>query len=217
MHPAGAAVYHPASATSRATAITFILGAHVLVILAILSVRGVVVERVTPTMQVALVPEPPRHAAPVPAHTVPLPQMRKPEVVIQEPPRFEVLRTVEAVERPVPPPPAKAVVAPMPTPTPEAAPAPEPPRFDLAYLDNPAPVYPVFARRAREQGTVMLRVAVDAEGHVTGIQLQRSSGSDRLDDAALHAVKRWRFAPARLAGRAVAGVALVPINFQLEG
>jgi protein TonB len=75
----------------------------------------------------------------------------------------------------------------------------------------------VFARRAREQGKVILRVHVDAEGRVAGIELYRSSGFERLDKAALAAVRQWRFAPARSGDRAVAGVALVPINFSLEG
>ena len=62
----------------------------------------------------------------------------------------------------------------------------------------------------------MLRVRVDAAGNVEGIELHKSSGSDRLDRAALEAVRRWRFVPARQGDRAVAGVALVPIHFQLE-
>jgi protein TonB len=155
---------------------------------------------------------------------VPLPQLRKPEVVIPEPPRFEMIRVVERVEGPPGPPVVAAPPRPAAPPAPPAPPAPaptkpaiDPPRFDLAYLDNPAPAYPVFAKRAREQGTVLLRVDVDARGKVTRIALEKSSGSDRLDSAALAAVKHWRFAPARAGDRAVAGVAIVPINFQLEG
>ena len=93
----------------------------------------------------------------------------------------------------------------------------QPPRGDLAYLNNPSPVYPVFAKRAREQGVVMLHVRVDAAGNVEGIEVHKSSGSLRLDDAALAAVRRWRFVPARTGARTVAGIALVPIHFQLEG
>ncbi|MNC90201.1 Gram-negative bacterial tonB protein [compost metagenome] len=62
----------------------------------------------------------------------------------------------------------------------------------------------------------MLRVRVDASGNVEGIDIHKSSGSDRLDKAALAAVRQWRFVPARQGNRPVAGVALVPINFQLE-
>jgi protein TonB len=93
----------------------------------------------------------------------------------------------------------------------------DPPRFDLAYLNNPAPSYPVFAKRAREQGQVLLRVQVDAAGQVAGIEIHRSSGFERLDNAALAAVRQWRFVPARSGNRAVSGVALVPITFQLAG
>jgi periplasmic protein TonB len=129
---------------------------------------------------------------------------------------IQVVEVVEVVESAPPPPaaPPRAVVA---VAAPEAIATIAPPRFDLAYLDNPAPAYPVFAKRAREQGKVLLRVRVDPAGRVEGIDLEKSSGSERLDAAALAAVKRWRFAPARQGGRAIAGVAIVPIDFQLEG
>jgi protein TonB len=184
--------------------------------LALLSIGAVVVTVNTVPMQVEIVPEPPRTRPAIPVRTVPLPHLHKPEILIPEPPRFEILRMVEVVERPVAP-------LPVPKAIPQRArvvatpPAVEPPRFDLAYLENPAPAYPVFAKRAREQGKVRLRVNVDAEGRVTAIEIETSSGSDRLDKAALAAVKRWRFQPARSGGRAIAGIAIVPINFQLEG
>jgi len=150
---------------------------------------------------------------------VPLPQFRKPDMVIPDPPRFETLAAVQVVEKPVAPPPvpAKAPVVAAAVTVPNAEPTLQPPRFDLAYLNNPAPSYPVFAKRAREQGKVILRVQVDAGGQVAGIEVQTSSGSERLDKAALAAVRQWRFVPARAGERAVAGVALVPITFQLEG
>ena len=50
-----------------------------------------------------------------------------------------------------------------------------------------------------------------------GVEVHKSSGSQRLDDAALAAVRRWRFVPARTGERTVAGIALVPIHFQLDG
>ncbi|HYC35452.1 MAG TPA: TonB family protein [Usitatibacter sp.] len=211
----------PSSPASRFTLLFLIAGAHVLALVAVASLGGVAaaVEKARPLL-LQILPEPPRATPVVPAKTVPLPQLRKPEVVIPEPPRFEIIQAVQVVEKPAPPPPPppKAVPAPVPEPAPppQAAPVLEPPRFNLAYLNNPAPAYPIFAKRAREQGTVMLRVQVDAAGKVESIEVHRSSGSDRLDDAALAAVRRWRFVPARQGSRAVAGVALVPIHFELE-
>jgi protein TonB len=185
---------------------------------ALVSIGHVVLEIVQPPMLVQLLPEPPRALPNMAPPPVPMPQLRKPEIVIPEPPRFETLSAVQVVEKPAPPPPPSpapvANVAPPPAPT--VAPVAAAPRHDLAYLDNPAPSYPVFAKRAREQGKVMLRVQVDASGQVAGIDIHESSGYERLDKAALAAVRRWRFEPARLGDRPVAGVALVPITFQLE-
>ncbi len=192
-----------------------IVGVHAATLLVVLSIGGVAIVVERAPMLVRLMPEPAPPKPPIPVRTVPLPRMLKPEVHVPEPPRFDVLQMVEVVERPAPPPPPAPKVQPSRAPTPEAR-AIEPPRFDLAYLDNPAPAYPVFAKRAREQGVVMLRVRVDAAGTVEGVDIHKSSGFDRLDKAALAAVRQWRFVPARQGDRAVAGVALVPIHFELE-
>jgi periplasmic protein TonB len=89
----------------------------------------------------------------------------------------------------------------------------------LAHADygaSPPPAYPVRARRRGEQGTVMLRVLVGADGAVLRAELAQSSGYRRLDAAALEAVrKRWRFIAARRAGEAVESWVLVPIRFTL--
>jgi protein TonB len=190
-----------------------ILAAHLLVLLACVSLGRVAIF-VTPALLVQLIPEAPHVKPTLPTRVVPLPQLRKPEIVVPEPPRFETLAAVELVEKPVaaPAPPANVPIVSGP-----AAPVAEPPRFDLAYLNNPAPAYPDFARRAHEQGTVILRVRVDASGQVAGIEIHKSSGSQRLDDAALAAVRRWRFVPARSGDRAIAAIALVPVDFRLEG
>jgi protein TonB len=207
--------YNPSCSASRATVLSMVLGAHLLALVALLSLGTAVVVVSKAPLLVNLLPQPPTSKRHIPHGTVPLPQLRKPEIVIPDPPPLEVLDMVEVVERPAPPPLPHA--PPAPGPAVAAPPVVEAPRFDLAYLDNPAPAYPVFAKRAREQGTVLLRVGVDAEGRVTRIEIEKSSGSQRLDGAALAAVKRWRFVPARSGGHAVAAVALVPINFQLEG
>lgn len=97
---------------------------------------------------------------------------------------------------------------------PVAAPV-TPPRFDAAYLDNPAPAYPAAARRLGEQGRVVLRVHVSADGLPRDIETATSSGSLRLDGAARSAVERWRFVPARQGEQAVAAWVLVPLTFTL--
>ncbi len=91
------------------------------------------------------------------------------------------------------------------------------PRFDAAYLRNPPPVYPPLARRLGEQGRVLLRVLVTAEGTAQRVELKASSGAERLDRAALDAVKRWKFVPAHQGDQAVSDWVVVPISFSLEG
>jgi protein TonB len=90
-----------------------------------------------------------------------------------------------------------------------------PPVFDAAYLNNPAPVYPNMSRRLREVGTVQLRVRVSADGAPLEVQLARSSGYDRLDEAARAAVQKWKFEPAKRNGAAVEAWVIVPVEFSL--
>ncbi len=91
-----------------------------------------------------------------------------------------------------------------------------PPSFSANYLDNPAPAYPSASRRLREQGRVLLLVDVAADGLPRQVNLATSSGSRRLDEAALDAVRRWRFVPARKGTNPVAAQVLVPIIFGLS-
>lgn len=91
-----------------------------------------------------------------------------------------------------------------------------PAQYNAAYLNNPQPFYPPLSRRLGEQGRGMLRVYVAATGQPETVQLSQSSGFDRLDSAALDAVKRWRFAAARQGEQVVASWVNVPFKFILE-
>lgn len=90
------------------------------------------------------------------------------------------------------------------------------PDYKAAYLNNPRPPYPMVARRMGYHGKVVLDVEVLAEGKAGDVKLHQSSGYDILDNAALQAVKIWRFTPARRFGQAVTQRFLVPIKFSLE-
>ncbi|MCP9760931.1 energy transducer TonB [Aquitalea sp. S1-19] len=81
-------------------------------------------------------------------------------------------------------------------------------------LDNPAPSYPERSRERGEEGRVVLRVEVGADGRVRDIAILQSSGFPRLDRAARDAVERWRFTPARRGNSAVADRVDVPIRFR---
>ncbi|MBC7945789.1 MAG: energy transducer TonB [Burkholderiales bacterium] len=113
-------------------------------------------------------------------------------------------------------PPATVIAATRPTPSPAAAAGPVvPPHFEVAYLDNPKPAYPLAARRLKLEGTVVLRVLVKASGAPETIALGQSSGAAILDEAALAAVKSWRFVPAHQGERAIDHWVDVPIRFRL--
>lgn len=81
----------------------------------------------------------------------------------------------------------------------------------------PPVVYPAAARRAGEQGTVTLRVQALASGAAGSIEVKTSSGSSRLDAAAVESARKMRFSPARTkSGKAADSFAIVPFNFKLE-
>jgi periplasmic protein TonB len=84
------------------------------------------------------------------------------------------------------------------------------------YLENPDPVYPPLARRMRLTGLVLLRVNVDSDGRPQEITLQRTSGSNLLDQAAIDAVQQWKFVPAHKGNVAVSAWVKVPIRFNLD-
>ena len=88
--------------------------------------------------------------------------------------------------------------------------------FAADYLSNPRPAYPPLARRRGEEWQVLLRVLVSTAGRAAQLELQQSSGSALLDEAAQAAVRQWKFVPAQRGGVAVESRVLVPIVFRLE-
>ena len=67
-----------------------------------------------------------------------------------------------------------------------------------------------------QQGLVMLNVQVSADGRALDVSLAHSSGVNSLDQAAIQAVRRWTFEPARIGGIAVASRVDVPVRFSLS-
>jgi len=150
----------------------------------------------------------------------PQPEAAKPvEQLVVQAPQSNPAPAVEAAQQ------SQPVIEAPPVPAPaekvaETVAEPEPieqPRFNADYLNNPAPGYPPVSKRMREEGTVMLRVRVDADGHAAEVQLRQSSGHPRLDDRAQETVKRWKFVPARQGGQPVEAWVIVPIQFSLKG
>lgn len=85
------------------------------------------------------------------------------------------------------------------------------------YREPPQPpVYPPRSVMLGQQGRVLVRAAIDAEGVPESVAVWESSGHPLLDSAAVTAVKRWRFVPARRGGVPVAALVQVPVNFRLK-
>jgi len=78
------------------------------------------------------------------------------------------------------------------------------------------PRYPESARRAGVQGVAMLRVRVLESGRVGDVIVEQSAGFRDLDFAAVDAVKKWLFEPARRGKEPVSVWVLLPVKFQLQ-
>ena len=89
------------------------------------------------------------------------------------------------------------------------------PSSSASHLNNPAPAYPAVSRRLGEQGLVVLRVLIGADGQVQKVEVKESSGFERLDRQAIDTVTRWRFVPGTKNGVPEAMWHLQPINFVL--
>jgi protein TonB len=86
----------------------------------------------------------------------------------------------------------------------------------LDHRGLPIPDYPRQSRLRREEGTVVLDVAVNAVGHVESVLIVSSSGYALLDAAAAIAIREAEFTPALLGGRPVGGTVRVPYRFRLD-
>ena len=149
--------------------------------------------------RVAVAPEPLPVEIPKPPRAKPLPP--RPRVAAITPPVEPVTSGTTEPQVAALSPPTAPVVAPRPV---------------SGIAGNPAPEYPMEARRRGFEGKVVLRVEVSAAGRPLQVTVLTSSGHSSLDQAALDAVERWRFEPATQAGQAVAGAANVPVQFRLE-
>jgi len=88
--------------------------------------------------------------------------------------------------------------------------------YRASYLHNPAPEYPSIAKSRGWQGRVKLLVQVSAEGLSEKITIEKSSGHDMLDEAAIETVKKYKFIPAKRGQTPIASTVIVPIDFHFE-
>lgn len=219
-----------------ANAITFagVVLLHVLGLVWALQHLNITEPVVTPpsVVGVLVAPEPaPVVPKPVPPPPKPVQPPPKPEPKpVQKPtpqplPKPSPTAKPDAVREPVAEPVQQAApsapVAPA-APVQQAAPAQEapapvtPPRTDASHLNNPAPQYPALSRRLGEQGRVMLDVYILPDGSVGEIKLNRTSGFPRLDNAALQAVKSWKYVPAKRGDKPIPYWYVQPVSFVLN-
>lgn len=182
---------------------------------------------------VAALPQPPQPAKPVqPPHPQ---QARSTQATPQAPsPSPAPLSVVPSESTPAPSPPANisatatpsaispaisTAAAPNAAQAPTAAPASpriELPSSDADYLNNPPPAYPSLSMRMGEQGRVVVRVLIDADGLPQKAELHTSSGFLRLDRAAIDTAMKWRYTPGKRSGVAEAMWFNVPIKFVIS-
>ena len=206
---------------SRLGTLALVVGIHVLLAWALLqvgTVRQAVIDA-APIMVRFIEPPPVQIEKPI---AKPTPRPLTPRVPEPAPPQSQLtpaepsLLTVPS-DRGV----SGSWVAPPPVPKAgpvRAEPPPvSPPVYNADYLRNPPPVYPAQAKRLGEQGMVILKVYVNAAGLPEQVEVQTSSGSSRLDQAALNAVRAWTFIPAKRGDRPVPAWVAVPLHFKLGG
>ncbi|HSI51410.1 MAG TPA: TonB family protein [Ideonella sp.] len=158
-------------------------------------------------------------AAPAKPVSKPLP----PVVPVRMPPAPPVAAISETLASTATPAPAVSAASAAPVlvaaaPAASAAnPAPRLTRAPQPLPGNPLPVYPEAAREDGLEGRVAMWVEVQADGLVSGVRWEQTSGTRLLDQAARDAVRRWRFAPALQAGEPVAGRLLLTLQFRLQG
>ena len=89
-------------------------------------------------------------------------------------------------------------------------------RSKVRFENNPRPEYPRAAREAGWEGTTVLQVLVLPDGRAGSVTLHRTSGYAVLDEAALTAIKAWRFIPAMDGNFPIKSVVRLPIRFDLK-
>ncbi|MEM9408399.1 MAG: energy transducer TonB [Acidobacteriota bacterium] len=159
-------------------------------------------------------PEPPTPQDPPP----PKPKARK--IPMPDPTPEEPEPIVAPEPEPIPVP--EVALVPIAPPAPPPAPSePEGPLQMNADIEKPVrlravqPRYTEIARRTRTRGTVILQTVIDVHGDVTDVEVLRGLPMG-LTEAAVSAVKEWKFEPARLDGRPVAVYFTLTVRFELN-
>lgn len=231
--PKGNTAYSPLPAPTRygahqrtnVPALTAAIGIAALAFSAVMAGQSMVtktkIERLN-VLSIEAPPPPPPAPEPQPQKLTPPPITLPPTPL---PPPVDAPRIEAVVAVHTPPPPAPAPVQndrPAPNASPSPAAVPSPPAVENAgdmsssMISATPPRYPSESRRFREQGIVILRLVLGLDGRVSDIRVSKSSCYQRLDQAALTAVRRWRWSPTLRNGAPVIVQGLVEIPFILQ-
>jgi len=186
-----------------------VIAAHVAVIYAVAVSLGVVeAPPIVEPMMAVFIETPPPAAEPIlPEQPLDLAQ---PQVDVPAPETPQIAPPLEASPVTIP------VVADVDRPATPSTPTMVVESTALTVTRRVEPIYPPASRRTDEHGVVRLRVLVDERGRPREVQVAKSSGFERLDEAAITAVRRWQFAPAMQESRAVSAWTQVKVVFQLN-
>ncbi|QWD05280.1 energy transducer TonB [Polynucleobacter paneuropaeus] len=83
-------------------------------------------------------------------------------------------------------------------------------------LRNAQPRYPIYSRKMRQEGVVIITAEVLTDGSATDVRMATSSGIKLLDEAALETVRQWRFIPAKRDGVLYVQRLRIPVTFSLN-
>lgn len=190
---------------SRSGPAAAVVGIHILIIYGLAATMGVV--------------KVPQFAAPIEAVFIPEQTESEPEPPVPVKPEID---QVMPTEQPMPDIQFdEPVVPPAETPMPAsenaiaATPAAGAVAQELKTRNRVEPTYPSSSRRAGEEGTVRLKVLVDEKGRPRDVAVATSSGFARLDQAAMEAVRKWRFMAATDGTNPISAWTQVAITFRL--
>jgi protein TonB len=190
------ATYVQQNQPRRMAVFALIVGLHVLLAYGLVSgLARKVVEVVAPPLVTDIIeeikPEDKPPPPPPPQMERPPVQVPPPDVVIDIPMETSTTAISNVTDKPAPPaaPPAPVVVARTPA--------------KIGRMPSSEDYYPAASKRAEEQGTVTVRVCVDAKGKLIGDpSVVTSSGFDRLDEGAVKLARAGRYQPGTSGGQA---------------
>jgi periplasmic protein TonB len=196
------------SSFSRMGPALVVIGAHIAVLYGIALSTGVMrVPQVTRPIEAVFLPA--EEMQPEPEQPVIEPEIENVVQVDEPMPQVEFEEAPVVPPSDVPMPASNNAIAATPS---ETAPAVA---RELKTSSRPDPIYPAQSRRLNEEGTVRVKVLVDERGRPQEVSVAKSSGFERLDQAAIEAVRKWRFVAATDGRSPIMAWTQVAVTFQL--